>query len=99
MSEWWRQPAKSGRPANIDVVMGLPATRRIYARPDGTLLEVGDTLRNPDLAGTYERIARDGVADFYQGAIAAEILADMAANGGLLTAADLAGCAPEENPP
>jgi gamma-glutamyltranspeptidase/glutathione hydrolase len=99
VAEWWNKPAAAGRPPNIDCVAGLPAARKIYLKPDGTLLATGDTLRNPDMATTLERIARHGAADFYQGDIAAQILADMQANGGLLTATDLATCAPEENPP
>ncbi len=43
---------------------------------------------------TYRRIAEHGPEDFYTGAIAAEIAADMAANGGLLSAEDLAAVAP-----
>ena len=99
VAEWWNKPAAAGRPPNIDCVAGLPAARRIYVKPDGALLGVGDTLRNPDMARTLERIATKGAADFYTGAIAGEILADMAANGGLITAADLADCGPEENAP
>jgi gamma-glutamyltranspeptidase/glutathione hydrolase len=99
VAQWWNQPPNNGRPANIDVVTKLPATRRIYTRPDGALLGVGDTLCNPDMARTLERIGRDGVEDFYRGSIAREIAADMAAHGGLLTLEDLADCGPEENPP
>ena len=60
---------------------------------------IGDTLRNPDMGRTLRRIAQSGVADFYEGGIAAEIIADMQANDGLLAARDLAACAPEECPP
>ena len=99
VAEWWNKPAAGGRPANIDCVAGLPGARKIYVKPDGALLGVGDTLRNPDMARTLERIAAQGAGDFYSGAIAGEILADMAANGGLITAADLADCGPEEKAP
>ncbi len=99
VAQWWNQPPTNGRPANIDVVLGLPAARKIYGKPGGGALGVGDTLVNPDMARTLERIAAHGAADFYQGGIAREIVADMAANGGLLTMADLADCGPEENAP
>ncbi len=99
VAQWWNQPATNGRPANIDVVAKLPAARKIYTRPDGTTLAVGDRLVNPDMANTLERVARHGAQDFYTGALAREIIADMQANGGLLTMADLAHCGPEENPP
>ena len=40
-----------------------PALHRgALPRPDGTPRDVGDALRNPDLAGTYRRIAREGAA-------------------------------------
>ena len=36
----------------------VPSTAAIYLDPDGTPRDVGSTLRNPDLAGTYEAIAK-----------------------------------------
>ena len=45
---------------------------------------------NPDLACFMRRLAAFGAEDFYGGAIAAEIEADMIANGGWLRRADLA---------
>jgi gamma-glutamyltranspeptidase / glutathione hydrolase len=42
--------------------------------PGGQLPAVGSTFRNPDLAATYAEIASHGVADFYGGAIGAEIV-------------------------
>jgi gamma-glutamyltranspeptidase/glutathione hydrolase len=47
-------------------------------------------LRQPALATTLERIARAGAMDFYTGEIATEILADLQANGGWISASDLA---------
>ena len=64
---------------------------RLYLRPDGTPKRPGDMVRNPDLAATLRSLAQNGADGFYTGAIAAHIVADMAAQGGLLTAADLAG--------
>ncbi len=68
-----------------------PDGRALYLRADGTPKRLGDAVRNPDLAATLGVIARDGVESFYNGAIAARIVADMRAHGGLLSAADLAG--------
>jgi gamma-glutamyltranspeptidase/glutathione hydrolase len=68
-------------------------SKRIYTR-DGHLYALGDTVENLDLARTYERLAAAGPEDFYQGAIAAEIAADFAANGGFVSASDLAGYRP-----
>lgn len=49
-----------------------------------------DTLRQPALAATLERIAETGPSGFYQGTVAASILATVAAGGGLLDRDDLA---------
>jgi gamma-glutamyltranspeptidase / glutathione hydrolase len=68
-------------------------SRRIYTS-DGQLRPVGDTIENPDLARTYERLAEAGPEDFYRGEIASSIAADFAANGGFISAEDLAGYKP-----
>ncbi len=63
----------------------------LYCRADGTPKRPGDAVRNPALARTLAGIARDGVESFYTGDLARVMLDDMAAHGGLLSAADLAG--------
>lgn len=50
----------------------------------------GVLWRQPELATTLARIRDDGPQDFYRGETARLIAADMAANGGLITEADLA---------
>ena len=44
------------------------------------------------LAATLERLAGAGLRDFYEGAVASDLVADVAALGGVLDAGDLAGC-------
>ena len=44
------------------------------------------------LPDTLDRLARAGFRDFYEGEVAAAIAADVKEMGGLLSAADLAGC-------
>ena len=52
-------------------------------------LPSGETLKQPELAATLERIAQQGEKGFYEGKTA-ELLAEaMAAHGGLITQADL----------
>jgi gamma-glutamyltranspeptidase/glutathione hydrolase len=68
----------------------LSAASRALYLPGGDAPAVGATFRNPDLAATLRRIAADGPADFYRGRTAELIGAEMAAGGGLITAADLA---------
>ena len=63
-------------------------TRRIFLR-NGKLYQPGEILKQPDLARTLERIAKDP-DDFYHGALARELAASIQKGGGLVTAADLA---------
>jgi gamma-glutamyltranspeptidase / glutathione hydrolase len=58
---------------NVDYFNDIPATAEIYLDSDGTPHDVGTTLRNPDLARTYERIASEGPRAFYRGPIARAI--------------------------
>lgn len=50
----------------------------------------GSVFRQPVLAATLRRLAKEGVEDFYQGEIAEKIHLDMEGNGGLLHKDDLA---------
>src|ERR1700676_3003570 len=47
---------------------------------------VGDIFRQPELAATLERIAKNGAADFYRGETARMLIADMQSNSGIITA-------------
>ena len=49
----------------------------------------GEILRQPDLARTLERIAREGPAGFYEGPTAELLVKEMRAHGGILTLGDL----------
>lgn len=96
---FWLQPATNGRIDRARVTNEFSATAKIYRKTDGSLYKVGDTLRNSDMGRTYRRIAETGVEDFYTGEIAHAIDADMQANGGHITLADLASCSPEHVQP
>jgi gamma-glutamyltranspeptidase / glutathione hydrolase len=49
------------------------STRKLYL-PHGDAPQVGSIFRNPDLADTYELLAEEGLAPFYRGDIADEIV-------------------------
>ena len=66
-----------------------PESARIFL-PGGAVPRPGDRFVNQDYAETLRAIARDGADTFYRGEIAKKIAADMAANGGIITYADLA---------
>lgn len=66
----------------------FPESRRIFQR-DGNYYRQGDIFRQPELARTLERIARNP-GDFYHGAMARELAAALQKHGGLITLEDLA---------
>jgi len=69
-------------------------SRRIFLN-DGKMFQPGDTLRQPELAATLKRIARNGAAEFYSGETARAIVDDMSRLGGLITLDDLAKYQPK----
>jgi len=70
----------------------FPESARLFLR-DGKPPMVGDPLIQADLAQTLARISRDP-RDFYTGETSRLLLEEMAANGGIITAKDLAGYEP-----
>lgn len=63
---------------------------RLFLNEDLAPIPPGETLRQPVLADTLARLAREGVEDFYIGEIAHQIHDDMVANDGLIHLDDLA---------
>jgi len=66
---------------------------------NGTPYEAGETLKQPDLARTLERISAQGPAGFYQGETAMLLEKEMLANGGLITRDDLKNYAAKKRTP
>jgi gamma-glutamyltranspeptidase/glutathione hydrolase len=52
--------------------------------------KAGDTLKQPELAATLKRIAKNGASEFYRGETARMLVDEMAKNGGMITLEDLA---------
>ena len=65
----------------------------------GVPYEAGDTLKQPELARTLERIAMQGPAGFYQGETALALEKEMLAHGGLITREDLKNYAAKRRVP
>jgi gamma-glutamyltranspeptidase/glutathione hydrolase len=65
-------------------------SRQVLLHADGTPLEEGETLKQPDLAHTYRQIARHGLDWFYVGPFSKTVAAWMKTNGGIVTAKDFA---------
>ena len=65
-----------------------PGTRAVYLA-DGDPPQVGETMKQPELALTLQLLADKGFDGFYRGDVAAKLLASVRAEGGRWTAADL----------
>jgi gamma-glutamyltranspeptidase/glutathione hydrolase len=80
----------------------MPDVKAYFYKPDGTPLQQGDMLRNPELAKTLRLIAAGGAKAFYSGPIAQAIVdkVDHApVNPAHMTLADLASYQAKERPP
>jgi gamma-glutamyltranspeptidase/glutathione hydrolase len=75
----------------------FPESKRIFLR-EGHYYQPGELLKQPELAHTLERIAKNP-DDFYHGAMARELAAAIHKGGGLVTAADLAAYEVKEREP
>jgi gamma-glutamyltranspeptidase / glutathione hydrolase len=72
----------------LPAMQKYPASVAAFSK-NGVPYEGGETLKQPDLARTLERIAAQGPAGFYEGETAALIEKEMSAHGGLITRQDL----------
>jgi gamma-glutamyltranspeptidase / glutathione hydrolase len=70
-------------------LQAFPMSQRIFLN-GGHLFKAGDTLKQPELAATLKRIAKNGAEEFYRGETAKMLAEDMSKNGGLITLEDLA---------
>lgn len=75
--------------SNYKLVEDQPGFRETYM-PKGHTPKKGEVFKNPDLANTYEKIAKGGRDAFYQGEIARAIDRYMKKHGGFLSYEDLA---------
>jgi gamma-glutamyltranspeptidase/glutathione hydrolase len=79
-----------------------PAAARIFLNQNGEAWPVGHVLKQPELAATLERLAKDGPDAFYKGPIGAEVtkaVANAFSNPAALTAEDLAAYTATVRPP
>ncbi|WP_404345593.1 gamma-glutamyltransferase [Vreelandella venusta] len=60
--------------ANDDALRQNDLAGDFYYSADGEPIEVGETLKNPALAAIFRRIAEEGSAAFYEGAVAEDLV-------------------------
>ncbi len=87
-----------GYASRREVMERYPGTRAVFLA-DGDPPQVGETLRQPDLARTLELLADKGFDGFYRGDVAAKLVASVNAEGGKWTAQELAGYHVREREP
>ena len=75
-----------------------PDSNRIFLN-NGKYFKEGDLFRQPELGATLGRVQRLGAKEFYTGRTAQLIAADMKANNGLITLADLRNYVAKEREP
>jgi gamma-glutamyltranspeptidase/glutathione hydrolase len=71
-----------------DELRPFEASRAIFLKLDGAPFQQGEVLRQPDLADTYQTIARQGTRWFYAGDFAAKAGEWSQQNGGVLRQTD-----------
>lgn len=73
------------------VLARLPETRAVFVKPNGSPYSVGEVFKQPLLAQTLRRAAREGVRDYmYRGEWAQKLVAVVQRDGGRITLSDLA---------
>jgi gamma-glutamyltranspeptidase/glutathione hydrolase len=74
--------------ANADSLAPYSDSKRIFLK-GGAFYNWNEIFRQPDLARTLDRIARQGSKDFYEGETAHIFAREMEKNGGLITLEDV----------
>ncbi|MDP9083591.1 MAG: gamma-glutamyltransferase [Pseudomonadota bacterium] len=67
-----------------------PDAAKVFLTAAGAVPELGAIIKQPDLANTLEAIAKQGAKGFYEGRVAADLVAGVRADGGIWTLKDLA---------
>jgi gamma-glutamyltranspeptidase/glutathione hydrolase len=88
--ERWTQLSIDEREKDFFYLQRFLGFCQIYLKSDGTIYHTGEIFKQPRLAESLKAIASQGAVEFYRGQIAQQIVADLQANGGILTLQDFA---------
>lgn len=104
-----RRLAQNGFPATlrmelilklqVPVMKPFAETAKVFLHGADKPLQQGELVKQPELARTIARMQKRGWKEFYEGETARLIAADMKANGGFITEADLRGYEAKEVEP
>ncbi len=94
-----RMPYMPGLPHPKDKYCATDEAKRIWMKPDGSMLERGEPYANQELAQSLRAIAAKGPAEFYTGDLANTIVEDFERNGAFVTREDLATYRERWSPP
>ncbi|MBH67672.1 MAG: gamma-glutamyltransferase [Rhodospirillaceae bacterium] len=97
--DFWTRAPSPGIPDGITRLTVTKPCSEIYLDGKGKIPNVGDIIRNPDMAKTFTILAQEGSDAFYRGAIADRIIDDFSANNAFITAQDLENYRVRSNPP
>jgi len=75
--------------AKRDILARSPDAAKAFLTADGNVPELGAVIKQPELASTLEAIANQGAKGFYEGPVAANLVAGVRAGGGIWTLEDL----------
>ena len=78
--------------AAFESLRSCPGFAEVSLNSEGLPWTKGQTLRQSALARTLQRLSESGLADFYEGDVAAQICRELADAGSLLTPEDFAAC-------
>ncbi|MEH6589948.1 MAG: gamma-glutamyltransferase [Halioglobus sp.] len=67
-----------------------PEASKLFFKKDGSMYDIGDNWKQPELSWTLEQISKHGHDGFYKGKVATRIIADMEENDGFISKQDLA---------
>jgi gamma-glutamyltranspeptidase/glutathione hydrolase len=99
LAEFWIRPGLYGRVSTRERLGFTAEGRRICFKENGETYRAGEVFRQPEIAETYRRLAREGAESFYRGDIGREIARDWEAHGALVDQQDLAGYRPQVRRP
>ncbi|AWX58753.1 MULTISPECIES: gamma-glutamyltransferase [Brevibacillus] len=85
---YWTKYATDPTDNDLKNLQRFDGFRKTFLKPNGDPYAAGEILKQKDLANTLRIIAKKGADGFYKGEVAKKIVADMQANGGLLTLKD-----------